>query len=125
MSRRDGFYIVEGNVVRPEKTVFLPSSHHKNGSEGIQLWHKSLGHVGKHAVATMSKGHTLGVDGGAKADVISCIASIDAKKTRTACNGLLATKSEDYVVQPDIIGPVGLSSWGGSWYILRTIAERP
>lgn len=119
----DYLYVVEGSVIRPRFTVLLAPGHNKNWNIWIKLWHKILGHVKKDVIATLSKWHAKRADLSIKVDVVSRDLCTEAKQTELACNGLVVTESKEHVVYFEIIGPVGLGSWGRSCYILIMAAR--
>lgn len=92
----------------------MVSNSCKKGEKGADLCHRRLSPVGEEVISRTSKGRARGLDVDISPDVEKYGVRIDAKRTMTYYNGLLASEEKDRVINSNINGSVGVSPCGRS-----------
>ena len=123
--RSDDLFVIQGVVVQPQYKSFSMSME-KSGEEnaqGLELWHRRLGHVSKERVKQLTSGIVEGIDMNDKPQRIDCRPCVEAKQSKSPATGRLAKGDVHHVVHSDIIGPIEPRTIGGARYIIVFMVE--
>lgn len=114
----------DAKVHHEKKTIRVTTVHFHSHSNGFELWHRQLGHVGRETARSMPGRYVKVMD------LIVCAQSENyepcllAKQMKSPSTGRLAQPEKEHVLHSDFGGPIQLQTIGKSCHMATFFVGR-
>lgn len=112
-------------LIEPKSNHSAMASVASRGTKAdLTLWHKRMGHAGKHVISAMCSdpGYNMVVSN--KTQESECETCMMASQTKSVMKGILVNSEADITIHTDICGPISTRTKGGKRYFATfTIAK--